>query len=174
MVFSKKEILALIKKKQIEIAPFDPACVGAVSVDLHLGNSLRVFKKSRLSFDVEEETYFSSKFQDNTRLVAMGPGGYVLRPGCLVLGTTLENIRLSGNISGKLEGRSRFARMGLMVHVSSSLVQPGVNNVQVLEILNVSPFDLVLKPGTKICQIVFDGVSSKAEYKGRFKKQRSA
>ena len=174
MVFSKKEVLGLIKKKQIEITPFDPSCVGAVSVDLHLGGSLRVFRRSHLTFNVEEETYFSKKFQGNTRVVALGAGGYVLKPGHLVLGTTLENIRLSGNVSGKLEGRSRFARMGLMVHVSSSLVQPGVNNVQVLEILNVSPFDLVLKQGTKICQIVFDDVSSRAEYRGRFRKQRSA
>ena len=41
---------------------------------------------------------------------------------------------------GILEGRSRYARVGLTVHVTASLVQPGSDNHQILEIVNLSPF----------------------------------
>jgi deoxycytidine triphosphate deaminase len=59
-----------------------------------------------------------------------------------------------------------------MVHISCNFVHPGVDNVQVLEILNVSPFTLTLYPGMKICQIRFERVEDGEEYRGRFKRQR--
>jgi len=172
LVLSKSEILKQIKKGNIRITPFRPENVGAVSVDLRLGGWVRVFHDINARFAVEEAAYFSKRFQQHTKKVRLGRGGMVLPPKQLVLGATKERIALSGCICGKIEGRSRFARMGLMVHVSSSLVQPGVDNVQVLEILNLSPFELVLLPGAKICQIMFEEVQGEAEYSGNFKKQR--
>lgn len=174
MVLSRNAILAAIKRKDIAITPFEEKNVGAVSVDLRLGDRLRVFVRERKTFTIEEAAYFSPSFQKNTKLVKIGKEGYLLKPGHMVLGTTLERIRLCGKIRGELEGRSRFARMGLMVHISSSLVQPGVDNVQVLEILNASPFSLVLKPGERVCQILFERVEGAAEYSGKFKRQLTA
>jgi dCTP deaminase len=57
---------------------------------------------------------------------------------------------------GKLEGRSRFARMGLMIHLTSALVQPGSDNHQVLEIANLAPFPVRLHAGMRISQVVFE------------------
>jgi len=88
-----------------------------------------------------------------------------------VLGVTKEKLGLSNGLCGWIQGRSRIARMGVMVHVSSSLIQPGVDNRQVLEIINLSPNPIVLRPGVKVCQIVFEELSSEAEYAGDFAKQ---
>lgn len=61
-------------------------------------------------------------------------GGYELASGETGLVITLERISLAAGISVRLEGRSRFARLGLLVHVSAGFVSPGVDNRQVLEI----------------------------------------
>jgi len=96
---------------------------------------------------------------------------FTLMPGEMVLGITLERVRLPGSICGWLEGRSRFARMGLVIHMTASFVQPGVNNRQVLEIGNLAPFPLILKPGVRICQLVLETTEGEAAYAGRFVSQ---
>ncbi len=176
MILSKNEILKAVGSGRMAITPFDPAAVGSCSVDLHLGSQFRVFKKTgaKKKIQVNESTYFSKEFQKLSNVVEVGKGGTLsLSPGELVLGVTREKIRLPGNICGRLEGRSRFARLGLLVHVSSSLVQPGVDNNQVLEIMNMSPFTLLLAPGTRVCQIVFDEMKGASAYAGAFQKQDS-
>lgn len=49
---------------------------------------------------------------------------------------------------------SRFARLGLSVHITASFINPGVDNRTVLEIFNASQLTVALYPGTKICQMI--------------------
>ena len=97
----------------------------------------------------------------------------LLLPNEFILGVTKERIKLPKNICGWLSGRSRFARLGLAVHVTANFVQPNINNVQVLEIRNLSEVPLKINSGTKICQIIFQRCEGKAKYKGKFGKQKS-
>ena len=168
MILARKELLGALKTKEMAITPFDSKCVGACSVDLHLGNKFKVFAGAGgKPIEVNEETVFPSK------KITVGAGKFLeLKPMQFVLGVTRENIRLSPAYCARIDGRSRFARLGLMVHVSSSLIHPGSDNVQVLEIVNLSPETLLLRPGTRICQVVFERLSSPAEYSGRFKRQK--
>jgi dCTP deaminase len=83
----------------------------------------------------------------------------------------LERIRLAADISARLEGRSRFARLGLLVHVSAGFVSPGVDNRQVLEISNLADRRLKLVAGTRICQLIFERTEGLARYRGRFADQ---
>jgi len=168
MILSKREILEEIRGGGIKIEPFEPSFVGACSVDLRLGNYFRKFnkgKKLKVVEKVEEDSF--------SKLVRVEKGKTIeMKPGEILLGTTLERIKVPNYLCGILEGRSRFARMGLTVHVSSSLIQPGVNNVQVLELVNFSPNTLILTPGTRICQIYFEKTTSPTEFRGKFKFQR--
>ncbi len=168
MILARTELLEAIRKKEIAVIPFDKTCVGACSIDLHLGNEFRVFAENAgKPVEVGEHAVFPSK------KIIVGNGSRLeLKPMQFVLGVTRERIRLSPAYCARIDGRSRFARLGLMVHVSSSLIHPGSDNVQVLEIVNLSPRAMRLKPGTKICQVVFEMLSSPAEYRGRFKRQR--
>jgi dCTP deaminase len=165
-----KEIEKALRKKQLVIEPFDKAQLGPGSVDLTLGNDFRVFKKQTRTYHVKNE----SLFQDITRDVYIKDGGYiVIKPGEMVLGITREKITLADNISGRLEGRSRFARFGLAVHVTAGFMHPGISNHQVLEIVNLGHSPLALYPGTRICQFVFETCKGRAQYKGRFAKQKT-
>ena len=165
-VLTREEILKEIRQGTVEIEPFEEGQVGPGSIDLHLGSEFRVFKKLRNACVVEDNV----SVEDLTERLETEES-FTLMPGETVLGITLERIKLPANICGWLEGRSRFARMGLVIHMTAGFVQPGINNRQVLEIGNLAPFPLVLKPGVRVCQMILERTEGKASYDGRFKSQ---
>ena len=159
------EIRNALDAGDIKIEPLDPSQIGPGSIDLTLGNDFRVFKKKFKVYHVKNE----SRFEDITRSVHVPDDSYiVIKPGEMILGITKERITLADNISGRLEGRSRFARFGLAVHVTAGFMQPGISNHQVLEIVNLGHGPLALYPGTRICQFVFERCEGHATYAGRF------
>ncbi len=95
----------------------------------------------------------------------------LLEAGATIHGITRERVGLPPDLCGFLEGRSRYARLGLMVHVTSALVQPGVYNHQVLEMGNVSGHPLRIHAGVRICQLVLMRTEGEAVYRGRFADQ---
>jgi dCTP deaminase len=167
-ILTHDEILRRLSSGQVEIDPFTNDQVGPASVDLHLANSFRVFRRVRDIFHVTEE----ADYEAVSEVVEVGDDDYfVLMPGETCHGVTRERIKLPDNLCGWLHGRSRFARLGLMVHITAPLVQPGVNNHQALEINNAGPMPLALRPGTAICQIVFETCVGSARYAGRYRDQ---
>jgi dCTP deaminase len=163
-----EEIEKAMQDGRIRVEPFEPSQLGPGSVDLTLGNEFRVFKKKFKVYHVRND----SRFEDITRSVHVPDNSYlVVKPGEMVLGVTRERITLADNISGRLEGRSRFARFGLAVHVTAGFMHPGISNHQVLEIVNLGHGPLALYPGTRICQFVFERCDGRAKYQGRFAEQ---
>jgi len=167
-ILAQSEILKEIAANRIRITPFDPTMVGPASVDLHLADVFRVFKYRKTNLAVNRET----DFKEATRGIRVKPNDYLLlKPGETVLGMTRERIELPDDVCGWLEGRSRFARLGLLVHISASFMQPGLANHQVLEMSNFGPHPLEVFPGIPICQFIFDRTAGHGIYTGRFKSQ---
>jgi dCTP deaminase len=162
---TRKEIIKEIKKGNIKIEPLIIENIGPGSVDLTLGNKFRIFRKMKKIYDVDN----NADYNKITKLIKSD--SIVIKPRDTVLGITREKITLAPNICGWLEGRSRFARLGLMVHISASFMQPGISNYQVLEISNMGRVPLRLHTGTKICQFIFQKTIGKAKYKGKFVNQ---
>ncbi|PIO02854.1 dCTP deaminase [Candidatus Micrarchaeota archaeon CG09_land_8_20_14_0_10_55_25] len=169
MILSRAALLEAIQNKEIIITPFDESLVGPCSIDFRLGNEFRVYRKTNRKTRLDDEFSYSKEYY-HTRKLECGEA-LPLKPGQLVLGVTLEQLKLTDSLCAFIEGRSRFARSGLFVHVSSGLVQPGSNNHQVLEIFNASPNELELVPGTRICQLVFMRATGGAAYSGSFQNQ---
>jgi dCTP deaminase len=120
-------------------------------VDLTLSDEWSFFKDSVRRRTVSlDETGFQDAFS------TVRADSVQLEPGELCLGKTLEKITLPSGIIGKLEGRSRYARMGLIIHITAALVHPGSDNHQVLEIVNLAPFPVILRKGMRITQILFE------------------
>ncbi len=165
-ILTHDEILREIEAGRIRIEPFDAAMVGPASVDLHLGREFRVFRKAREIVTITPDIDYNGVTE---KIVV--DGRLVLMPGETVLGLTLERIGLPPDLCGWLEGRSRFARLGLLVHVSASFMQPGIANHQVLELSNFSPMPLAVSPGLPICQFIFQRTIGQARYTGRFRDQ---
>lgn len=167
-VLTRDAILAEIAAGKISIAPFERDQLGAASIDLTLGDEIRVIEGGKQPIDVLAD----ADYRDHTRVQRLDEP-YVLAPGSTIHGITRERIRLSDDICGFLEGRSRFARLGLMIHVTSAFVQPGVNNRQVLEMSNVSGQPLRIHAGVRLCQIVLMRTDGRAAYAGRFAEQET-
>ncbi len=168
-VLTRDSILRELATGRLRLEPFGMDQVGPASIDLHLGDELRVPIETRNGpVEVTDET----KPDTATRVIPFDRP-YLLEPGQTVHGITRERIFLPPDLCGWLEGRSRIARLGLTVHVTSGFVQPGVSNHQVLEMSNVSGRALLIHPGIRICQIVLQRCEGEAVYSGQFASQRS-
>lgn len=167
-VLTRPEILRRIDDGTIGIDPFDPAQVGPASIDLHLDRQFRIFRQVREIFHVTDEADYRSV----TEVIEV-EDYFLLLPGQAIHGITQEQITLPDDICGWIQGRSRFARIGLMVHVTANFMQPGITQAkQVLEMNNAGPIPLAIHPGTAICQIILEECLGHGHYDGRFQRQR--
>jgi len=166
VILTHDVIVREIAAGRIEIDPFSPDQVGPASIDLHLGDEIRVMEGGPPTIELDED----ADYRTVTELRRLD-GRYVLAPGQTIHGITRERIKLPPDVGGWLEGRSRFARLGLMIHVTSGFVAPGVNNRQVLEMSNVAGRPLAIHTGIRLCQIVLQRAEGEAVYRGRFADQ---
>ena len=164
-VLGREAILQAIEAGVIRITPFSRELVGPASVDLTLASTIRVFRKVHEVIDVREST----DYRAYTEKIEIADGQHILiMPGETILGITRERLCLGPGLCGWLEGRSRFARLGLMVHISAPFMGPGIDSQQVLEMSNFGPAPLAVSPGLPICQFVFQRLEGKEHYEGRF------
>jgi dCTP deaminase len=85
---------------------------------------------------------------------------FVIHPHEFVLGSTLEKIELPSDIAGRLEGKSSLGRLGIVIHSTAGKVDPGFKGNLVLEITNIGPLPIMLYPGMRVCQLLFEQISS--------------
>jgi dCTP deaminase len=168
MILTRDVILREIADGRLVIDPLEADQIGPASIDLHLGDEIRVMAGGPDVVDVTEDVDYRTITQ-----VRPLNAPYVLKPGETIHGITRERLRLPADVAGWLEGRSRFARLGLMIHVTSGFVAPGVDSRQVLEMSNVAGRGLAIHAGVRVCQVVLQRCEGRAVYAGRFARQAS-
>ncbi|NYZ78646.1 dCTP deaminase [Candidatus Micrarchaeota archaeon] len=154
MILSDRDITRCMKKGIIRITPApEKEQMGPASVDLTLSNEFWKSKKEVRRIDISKVGFSDvmERFKADT---------VELNPGAMILGRTVEKIELPPNICGRLEGRSSFARLGLAIHVTSSFIQPGSRNHQILEIVNLSNQKIIIKAGMRVSQVIFEELRS--------------
>ncbi len=154
MVLSDNDIRSAVKAGILRFEPaLSPDQIGSASVDLTLDGKYWVFKKkyagSKKPVDLAKIDFTEATEAHKEKTITLAPGG-------MCLGITREKIYMPNTLIGTLEGRSKYARMGLAVHVTSALVMPGSQNHQVLEIVNFAPFPVTIHEGMRISQIIFE------------------
>lgn len=167
-VLARSEILKEIEAGRIGVDPFDPSMIGPASIDLHLSNAFRLFVRMPTVVEVNN----TIDFKQYTKGIRIPNGqSLTMHPGETLLGITREKVTLPDDVCGWLEGRSRFARIGLLIHISASFMQPGIANHQVLEMSNFGHLDLEIFPNTPVCQFVFQRTDGTGEYAGIYQGQ---
>ncbi len=167
-VLARSEIIREIDKGRIRIEPLDRDKIGPASIDLHLSNAFRLFVRMPKTVEVSN----GLDFKRYTKGIWISDGESIrMQPGETLLGITREKVTLPDDICGWLEGRSRFARIGLLIHISASFMQPGISNHQVLEMSNFGHLDLEIFPNTAVCQFVFQQTKGRGEYQGIYQGQ---
>ena len=159
MVLSDRTIKEELAKGRIVIDPLDPQDIQPASVDLHLDRKILVFSNSRMPYiDVKqglEDLTESIEIQDKAP--------FILHPGEFVLGSTLENIELPGDLVARLEGKSSLGRIGLVIHSTAGFVDPGWKGHLTLELSNLARLPITLYLGMKIGQISYLRLTTEAD-----------
>src|SRR6185503_11268579 len=81
---------------------------------------------------------------------------FILHPWQFALARTLEFISVPRDLVGRIDGRSSWARQGLVVHSTAGDIHPGSKGFVVFELMNSGPVPIVLYPGLAIAQVTFE------------------
>lgn len=184
MILTDREIQIALSRKQITIDPLPrEIAYSSTSVDLTLDPLLTVFDTGKKfvrkvidptdpDYDTDEALAEITKTEQIDHLK-----GYDLSPHCLVLGYTAEYVDLpyDSRLAARVEGKSSLARLGLGVHVTAPTIHAGFDGQIRLEMVNHGHLPVTLKPGMRICQLIFEQTLGTAErgYRGQFAGQKS-
>jgi dCTP deaminase len=169
MILSDRDIKKALATGRVKIEyPEGPAQaerliqnVHASSMDLHLGNSFKLYEHSKFAVI---DPHRPETFQGNMRLITVPDDEpYMVQPGEFVLGVTQEIITVPDDLVVRVEGRSSLGRLGIIVHSTAGFVDPGFSGTITLEISNLNRMPIALYPGMRICQIAFEQMTSPAE-----------
>src|ERR1700689_5659272 len=155
MVLSDVDIHRYLEQGKIKITPaLPPEQFGSCSVDFRLGHEFSIFEHSRHPYiDLQNRT----AIQELMRTIAVAPGEpFILQPGEFALAITEEILELDDDVLGRLEGRSSLGRIGIIVHGTAGLFDPGWTGKATLELSNLSRMAVALHPGMRICSFTFE------------------
>jgi dCTP deaminase len=169
MYLSDVDIEKAVKNGDIIIRPYAPKRLQPATYDIRLGN---IFQLS----DIYATAFIDpiKRLYGKTRELKVKDGDeFILRPGISVLAASKEFFG-SDHYLIQLSGKSSLARIGLMIHNTAGIINPGHFLNITLELTNQNTVPIVLRPGMDIAQLTFSQLSSppKQNYKkiGRFAK----
>ncbi|MCB1303374.1 MAG: dCTP deaminase [Leptospiraceae bacterium] len=145
----------------IKIEPYSEDFLNPNSYNLRLHNELVVYTNPPLDM----------KQPNPTEKIIIDDNGYLLEPGRLYLGRTLEYTE-TYNLVPMLEGRSSIGRLGMFVHVTAGFGDVGFCGFWTLEISTIHPIRIY--PGVGICQIFYHTIEGAIkEYdSGKYQKNK--
>lgn len=167
MFLSDVDIHAAVKEGRIVLEPFDVKRLQPATYDIRLGNTFIVNDPhTTTAIDPVKGVY------PKTQNIEVKDGDeFVLHPGVSILGYSKERFG-SDEYLVEVNGKSSLARIGLIVHNSASIVNPGHYLNIALELCNLNNVPIILRPGMEIAQLSFTTLSShtKRNYKetGRY------
>ena len=174
MILSDIQIQEAMATGDLAVVPFDPdsRAIQPASIDLRLGPTIsdpRINPVEGIYVDpnkLDVNTFIQS--QSTTRDLSRET--FFLQPRQFVVGSTLERISLSNRLGGRVEGKSRLARLGVGVHVTAPKIDPGFDNHITLEIFNLGPWTVMLQNEMDICSLIIEPLGQPAMrgYEGTF------
>lgn len=141
--------------KRIVITPLiDPAKqIGPSSIDVSLGGNFKVPVTSQIPAIDPSDPELVQRYLRSIE-VSFGECFY-LHPGEFVLASTLEFIRVPSDLACRIEGRSSWGRLGLLVHATAGFVDPGYSGSLTFELFNAGKLPIALKLGMYMAQLCF-------------------
>jgi len=173
MILSNIEIQRAMDEQRLVIEPApqprrpreDQYCpYDTHAVDLRLHDEIAVPQSGPYHYDAMEPGTLSeliARHSERVKLTISSP--FSLQPHQFILARTLERIELpvdkgTPHLAARIEGKSSWARCGLMVHFTSPTVHPGWAGSLTLEMINLGPMAFVLRPGMHIAQLIVEEV----------------
>ncbi|MDR2623854.1 MAG: dCTP deaminase [Methanobrevibacter sp.] len=162
-ILSDRDIKKYLNSKKIVIEPLKDfeKQIQPSSVDLRIGNEFKSFKIVRKPFiDVKDSSDLSS-YMESVNI----PDGdcFIIHPNEFALATTYETVKIPDDLVARVEGRSSMGRLGVTMHVTAGYIDPGFEGRITLEISNIGKMPVALYPGQRVCQIVFETMTTPSE-----------
>lgn len=155
MYLSDVDIKKAVKDGKIVIKDFEEARLQPASYDILLGNKFLVHNtESTLVIDPVKKIFPVTK-----EIIIPEDGIFVLHPGVSVLGTSVDYFG-SDEFLVHLSGKSSLARLGLIIHNTAGIINPGHFLNITFELCNLNHVPIVLRPNMRIGQILFSQLTS--------------
>ncbi len=162
MILADREILQALREGKIKISP-EPDLekhLGSCSIDFRLGDTFMVFEHSRFSYiDPRQPLSIGEAMRT---LVVREDEPFIMQAGDFALASTMETLELPDDLLGRLEGRSSIARLGITVHSTAAVFEPGWVGTATMELSNSGRMAVALYPGMRICSFTFEQLTSPA------------
>ena len=162
MVLSDVDIERSLRAGRIRLTPFPDLTtqLGSCSIDCRLGSTFRVFEYSRNAFiDLRSQSSVEAAMR---KLVIPEGEAFIIQPGDFVLASTVETLELPDDLVARLEGRSSLGRLGIIVHSTAAVFEPGWRGTATMELGNLGRMAVALYPGMRICSFTFEQLSTPA------------
>jgi len=150
MILSDKKILECIESGEIVVTPFDIKNMGGNSYDVHLSKHLAQYTDGMID----------AKKHNPIRHFEIPEEGYVLQPGQLYLGSTLEYTETHNHVPF-LEGKSSTGRLGVDIHATAGKGDVGFCGFWTLELSCTIPVRIYA--GMPIGQLIYYKVDGEVE-----------
>lgn len=158
MVLSDKEIYKYLSTGDLVFATRDRSLqfnlyeqVQPSSIDLRLDNKIIRFKKGTAEFDIKH----LDNVKEHIEELNIPKGEQIrLEPNELIFCQTYEQLKMPSDCMGIVEGKSRFARLGLAVHSTGGYINPDFEGVMPLQIINHNKIPLIIYPYISVCQLI--------------------
>lgn len=135
-------------------------------MNLRFGSTLAIPKPDKpFAFDLRRGKIAAFLAEVYREIEIDSSGGFSLQPNHFVLGRTKERVRFPIRknrpcYAARIEGRSRFARIGLIVHFTAPTIHAGYEGTITLEMINLGANPISLYADMEICQLIIEQVSS--------------
>lgn len=163
MILSDRDIRAALKSGRIVVKP-KPKLeeqLGSSSLDLRLGYHFRVFKHRRKPYVDPFDPETMEGMTEEITISKKEP--YVIQPGEFCLASILEWVELPDDLAARIDGRSSLGRLGLVIHSTAGHIDPGFKGAITMELSNIGMMPILLYPKMRICQLVFEPLSTPAD-----------
>ncbi|HEY3416149.1 MAG TPA: dCTP deaminase [Armatimonadota bacterium] len=146
--FPDKLVVTPLLDKDKQLRP------GSAGIDVRLGQDFIIADRALLDrIDPQQITQYQLAGYLRRVHVPIGDK-FTLHPHQFALGATIEYCRLPRDLSAEVMGRSRWARVGLVIAMATFVV-PGFAGCLTLELQNLGDVPLNLIPGLSVAQLIF-------------------
>ncbi|MEM1030071.1 MAG: dCTP deaminase [Myxococcota bacterium] len=163
MILSDQDLRARLEQGDLRIEPLDdPGLqIQPASVDLRLASTFVVYRIPHIACIDPRDADTVARY---TERIEIEPGAaFVLHPGAFALGRTLERVTIPPDLVARVEGRSSYGRLAVVVHATAGFIDPGFSGTITLELSNLGRAAVKLYPGERVSQLVLHTMTSPAE-----------
>lgn len=159
MFLSDRDIQKAVEQGTIIIRDFDRERLGPASYDVILDNQFTITEPHKTPvIDPMRQIFPKTKSVE-----VADEEAFLLFPGETVLGKVRDYVG-SKDFLIQISGKSSLARVGLVVHNTAGIINPGHFLHITLELSNLNRVPIILRPGMQVAQLTFSCLTSPVEY----------